>query len=184
MIADNTWNVDALQDAWQLATQKHDGQKYGGFEEGSQVEYLNHIGSVTFEIMTASVMEKNMDVMLAITCAMLHDTIEDTDLSYESIVSKYGARVANGVLALTKDKKIEGKKEKMIDSLRRIKKQPKEIWSVKMSDRIANLYAPPFYWNDEKKKVYIEEAWLILKELGVASKYLADRLADKINAYK
>lgn len=24
------WSIDELQDAWHLATKKHDGQKYGG----------------------------------------------------------------------------------------------------------------------------------------------------------
>jgi (p)ppGpp synthase/HD superfamily hydrolase len=179
-----TWHIDELQDAWQLASRKHNGQKYGGAEQGEQVEYLNHIASVTFEIMTAALSEKGMDVDLAIKCAVLHDTLEDTDLKYEEISQKYGAKVADGVSALTKSATIEGKREKMLDSLQRIKAQPKEIWAVKMADRITNLYAPPFYWNNDKKKEYMEEARLIHETLREGNKYLADRLAEKINAYQ
>ncbi len=40
-----TWSIDKLQDAWKLASKLHDGQKYGGPNEGDQVEYINHIGS-------------------------------------------------------------------------------------------------------------------------------------------
>lgn len=177
------WSIDELQDVWQLATKKHDGQKYGGAEQGQQIEYLNHIGSVAFEVMNACLAEKGMNVDLAVKCALLHDTIEDTDLTYDDIVSSYGTAVADGVLALTKNTKIEGKRAKMMDSLRRIKDQPKEIWAVKMADRITNLYAPPFYWDSEKKSDYLEEARVIYEELHAGSEYLAGRLLMKINAY-
>lgn len=179
----NTWSIDELQHVWHLASRKHDGQKYGGEGEGEQVEYLNHIGSVAFEIIAASMQDKNMDAGLAIKCALLHDTIEDTDLTYEVIEQQHGTAVAKGVLALTKNASIESKQEKMIDSLQRIKQQPKEVWAVKLADRIVNLYAPPFYWNNEKRKEYQQEAKLILKELGEGNAYLADRLSKKIEAY-
>ncbi|RAW00182.1 HD domain-containing protein [Pseudochryseolinea flava] len=175
-------SIDDFQDLWHLVTQKHSGQKYGGTVQDEQIEYINHIGSVVFEIITASQVEA-MDTALAIRCALLHDTLEDTNLTYAEIKEKYGNAVADGVLALTKDQKIEGKHDKMIDSLRRIKIQPLEIWAVKMADRITNLYAPPYYWSNDKKKEYIEEAKLILSELREGSPYLADRLATKIDDY-
>jgi (p)ppGpp synthase/HD superfamily hydrolase len=178
------WSIDELQDAWQLATKMHDGQKYGGQNQGEQIEYINHIGSVVFEILTAITIENDMDSNLAIKCAILHDTIEDTDLSYDDILNRFGHKIANGVLALTKNENLSEKKEKMLDSLKRIKEQPKEIWAIKMADRIANLYAPPYYWTNEKKKEYLEEARLIHHELQAGNKYLGMRLADKIIAYQ
>ncbi|MBO9700077.1 MAG: bifunctional (p)ppGpp synthetase/guanosine-3',5'-bis(diphosphate) 3'-pyrophosphohydrolase [Sporocytophaga sp.] len=178
------WSIDDIQNAWQLATKQHDGQKYGGPNQGEQIEYINHIGSVVFEIMTAITIEDEMDSNLAIKCAILHDTIEDTSLSYDDILTRFGSEVANGVLALTKNENITGKREKMLDSLRRIKEQPKEIWAIKMADRIANLYAPPFYWTNEKKKEYIEEARLIHDELQAGNNYLGTRLANKIIEYQ
>ena len=178
------WSINELQDVWQLATKMHDGQKYGGSKQGEQIEYINHIGSVVFEILTALSIENDMDSNLAIKCAILHDTIEDTDLCYDDILNRYGREVASGVLALTKNENIIGKREKMLDSLKRIKEQPKEIWAIKMADRIANLYSPPFYWTNEKKIEYLEEARLIHNELQAANKYLGDRLANKIIAYQ
>jgi (p)ppGpp synthase/HD superfamily hydrolase len=134
--------------------------------------------------MTAARVEKGMDLDLAVKCAILHDTLEDTNLSYEEIHTRYGTKVADGVLALTKSETIEGKREKMMDSLARIKSQPKEIWAVKMADRISNLYAPPFYWNNGKKTEYLEEARIIHEALQEGNKYLADRLGKKINEYQ
>ncbi|GAL87262.1 metal dependent phosphohydrolase [Sporocytophaga myxococcoides] len=178
------WSIDDIQNTWQLATKLHDGQKYGGANQGEHIEYINHIGSVVFEIMTAITMEDGMNSDLAIKCAILHDTIEDTNLSYDDILSRFGSAVANGVLALTKKENISGKREKMLDSLNRIKEQPKEIWAIKMADRISNLYAPPFYWTNEKKKEYLEEARLIHNELQAGNNYLGMRLANKITEYQ
>lgn len=180
----NEWSIDEIQNVWQLASRLHDGQKYGGAGEGEQVEYINHIGSVVFEVMNALPHTEGMNARLAVTCALLHDTIEDTSFTFEKVNELFGAEVARGVLALTKNNDIEGKREKMLDSLKRIKEQPKEIWAVKMADRITNLYAPPYYWSEDKKIEYMQEAEFILQELQDGNNYLADRLKTKIAAYQ
>ncbi|MDP1802157.1 MAG: HD domain-containing protein [Bacteroidota bacterium] len=179
----NNWSIDELQDIWQLASKLHDGQKYGGPNDGEQVEYINHIGSVTFEIINAINNSNDINAELAIKCAMLHDTLEDTNFSFEKTKELFGKEVAEGVLALTKNSELENSDEKMKDSLKRIKLQPKEVWAVKLADRICNLYEPPFYWKNEKKLKYIEEAKLILAELKEGNSYLAERLDCKIKVY-
>jgi len=178
------WSIDELQNLWHLVSKLHDGQKYGGQHQGEQIEYLSHIGSVAFEIINAAHESTGIDAEFAIKCALLHDTLEDTNISFEKIESHFGKSVAEGVLALTKNKQIDGPKQQMADSLARIKKQPKEVWAVKLADRISNLYAPPFYWTNEKKKGYLEEANFILEELEEGNKYLAKRLEMKIKDYE
>ena len=178
------WSIDELQEAWELVSQLHEGQKFYGRKEGDEVAYIHHIGSVTFEILNAISNSENINSNLAIKCALLHDSIEDTDFSYENVKNKFGKEVADGVLALTKNEKLNSKDEMMADSLQRIKQQPKEIWAVKMADRISNLSPPPFYWTNEKKIFYINEAKLIHQELKDGNQYLANRLAKKINDYQ
>ncbi len=178
-----SWSIDELQHTWQLVSRLHDGQKYGGPKEGEKIEYLNHIGSVTFEVLKAIEHTTGMNARLAISCALLHDSIEDTPFSYEQVKELFGAEVADGVMALTKNEALEGKQNKMTDSLKRIKTQPKEVWAVKLADRICNLYAPPYYWNHTKKRAYIEEAKLILGALKEGNAYLAKRLEEKIEHY-
>lgn len=177
------WSIDELQNVWQLATRLHNGQKYGGQKEGEQVEYVNHIGSVTFEVLAAIAENKEMNADLAIKCAILHDSIEDTEHSYEEVKSLFGKEAADGVMALTKKEEIEGKENRMRDSLNRIRQQPKEVWAVKMADRICNLYAPPYYWDNEKKIKYQNEARIIYEALKDGNVYLANRLERKINDY-
>jgi len=178
------WSIDELQDIWLLASKYHKGQKYGGQQEEEQVEYINHIGSVTFEILKAIEIGTSLDAGLALKCAVLHDTIEDTKLTIQEVKKRFGNAVAEGVLALTKQEKNDSIDDKMLDSLARIKKQPREVWAVKMADRICNLYAPPFYWSDEKKQSYLQEAEVIHRELKDACAYLADRLSMKMEKYK
>jgi (p)ppGpp synthase/HD superfamily hydrolase len=54
----------------------------------------------------------------------------------------------------------------MLDSLNRTKQLPKEVWAVKLADRITNLQTPPAHWSFEKKIEYIKEAEIISKILN------------------
>ena len=178
------WSMEALKKAWELSTRAHDGQKYGGGSAGEQVEYLNHIGTVIFEVMNALQHETDLNADLALQCAALHDVIEDSEVTYEEVEQLFGKRTADGVSALTKDESLPTKREQMEDSLRRIKLQPREVWMVKMADRITNLYMPPFYWNDDKRRKYQQEAMLIYEELKTGSDFLAQRLKTFIDDYE
>ncbi len=177
------WSIDRIQEAWELASRLHDGQKYGGSRANEKVEYLNHIGSVVLEISNALQFDNTIDAELTMLCAILHDTIEDTGLKYEEVKTKFGKNVADGVLALSKDETIPDKETKMLGSIERIKKQPREIWIVKMADRITNLFSPPFYWDNEKKRAYQREALFIYDQLKEADPMLAARLKRKIDEY-
>ncbi len=180
----NTWNREKYIKAWKFATKHHTGQKYGGSEPDEYVDYINHIGMVCMEVIWALQHSKEKyDADLAIQCALLHDTIEDTDATFDNIKSSFGDKVANGVMALSKNEEIQSKAEMMTDSLERIKKQGKEVWMVKLADRISNLNAPPFYWDKNKKIKYLEEAKQIYDALHTANIELAQRLNEKIKNY-
>jgi (p)ppGpp synthase/HD superfamily hydrolase len=135
------------------------------------------------EVIAALNIESDRDANLAIECALLHDVIEDTDITYEQVEAEFGKAVADGVLALTKDLSLE-KHRQMADSLQRIKQQPLEIWMVKLADRISNLQSPPSYWNKAKISNYREEAIDIYNTLKDASEFLSDRLYEKIENYQ
>jgi len=165
---------DSITKAWFFASNAHNNQLY----PGSNLPYITHIGNVVLELSTISLEDKN----LAICCAILHDTIEDTDVTYEDIKKEFGQKVANGVAALTKNKSLP-KSKQMIDSLERIVKEPKEVWAVKLADRITNLSSPPSYWSLEKRKNYQKEALLIYEYLHSSNRALANRLKEKIENY-
>ena len=87
---------------------------------------------------------------LAISCALLHDVIEDANITYDELYTKFGEKIANGVEALTKDKTLASKQEQMKDSIERLLAQPYEVQMVKLADRITNLGIPPKHWDNEK----------------------------------
>lgn len=176
--------MDKIQQAWQIASKMHDGQKYGGFAKDEHIEYLSHIGAVVIEIYNTALYSDNIDTNLAVLCAILHDTLEDTSLQYDFIEQNFGKKVAQGVAALTKNEDIEDKTLRMIDSLNRIKLQPKEVWMVKLADRICNLKQPPYFWSKQKIATYKAEAEIIHKQLKDANEILSNRLLDKIKEYE
>jgi len=172
------WSQEAYIRAYRFAAERHKGQ----LVPGTEWSYLAHLSMVSMEIMAALNHETDMDGNLAVQAAILHDTIEDTDATYDELLSEFGQPVADGVLALTKDKKVE-KQHQMSDSLKRIKHQPREIWMVKLADRITNLQPPPSHWAVEKKKKYLDQAKLILNALKSGSDFLSNRLNEKIQVY-
>lgn len=172
------FSADGYQKAINYAADKHGNQKI----PGSNLPYVVHLSLVAMEVALAIESDAGLDGSLAIQCALLHDTIEDTSAKYSDILHNFGQKVADGVLALTKNSDLE-KSSQLSDSLERILKQPKEIQIVKLADRITNLQAPPEYWSYEKRVHYRKEATYILKQLGEASNLLAQRLSLKIEAY-
>ncbi|MFN6463458.1 MAG: HD domain-containing protein [Nostoc sp. DedVER02] len=177
-LSPKNWSQETYIKAFKKAAYAHQGQKM----PGSEIPYLMHLNFVSMEVIAALSVETH-DGNLAIQCAILHDTIEDTDTTFEDIKTEFGESVANGVLALTKDENL-AKHLQMADSLQRIKKQPQEIWMVKLADRITNLQAPPHYWNRDKIVRYREEGIQIYEALQDASPFLASRLAKLIEDYK
>jgi len=174
-----TWSQEGYTKAYWFAAKAHNGQLF----PGTDLPYLMHVSFVGMEIIACLDIEKYHEGDLAVQCALLHDVIEDTEIEYPEVKREFGQKVAQGVLALTKNKSLP-KEQRMKDSLRRIKRQPHEIWMVKLADRITNLAPPPYYWNKDNIERYREEAIEIHNALHDASEYLSDRLEKKIDEYK
>jgi (p)ppGpp synthase/HD superfamily hydrolase len=146
------------------------------------INYLAHLGDVTMEIFSAHLEDPLDDLDLAVQCAILHDTIEDQNVSHGDLRERFGSAVADGVLALSKAKGLP-KSEVMRESLARIRQQPKPVWCVKLADRISNLHDAPSDWTVEKITFYRAEAATILDTLGAAHRVLASRLEALITTY-
>lgn len=172
---------DIYQKAILFATAKH--HNTGQTIPGTNLPYLVHLSNVAMEIIFAAHHSTDFDTGFAVQLALLHDTLEDTDTTYQELAQVFSIPVADGVLALTKNKSID-KKDRLNDSLERIILQPKEVWSVKLADRITNLQKPPQTWTTEKIESYHHEAILILEKLTGCNNFLEDRLAAKIKEYK
>ena len=164
--------------AWYFAAEIHNSQKV----PGTELPYLKHLGMVTMEIFNAHAGETVGNLALATQCAILHDSIEDQGITHAELARHFGLAVADGVQALSKNDNLP-KAEAMTDSLSRIRTQPREVWCVKLADRISNLHGAPAHWTAEKRATYRGEAQQILDALGAAHRSLAARLAAKIDNY-
>lgn len=182
----NNWSQDIYIKAYKFAAEAHKGQ----LVPSTTLPYIMHVSFVAMEITAAISVESVQNPDLAVQVALLHDTIEDTDVAYDQVKEQFGTDVSDGVMALTIDETIEPDLDKferrwlqLEDYLRRIKQQPHEIWMVKMADRITNLQPPPKHWDDRMIARYREAAELIFQELAPASKYLGKRLRVMIDRY-
>ena len=172
-------NQDRVNEALLFAAIKHEGIKM----KQPQVGYVAHLQGVCLEAVSGCLNnDSKVDLEKVMMLALLHDTIEDTDATYEEIMELFGEDIANGVQALTKNENLPYE-EKMKDSLKRIKEQSIEVAIVKLADRLFNLKDVPAQWDEEKIYSYREEAKLILEELGFANEFMANRLNNKIGSY-
>jgi (p)ppGpp synthase/HD superfamily hydrolase len=166
--------------ALRFAAERHAAQKV----PGTELPYLVHVTSVAAEVISVLPQTPDIDADFAVACALLHDTVEDTATTYADLVVAFGPRVADGVRALSKSTSDElTKLERMTDSLRRIGQQPREVWMVKLADRITNLAPPPVFWTRDKCRAYRDEAIVIADALGAASAALDARIRGRIAAY-
>jgi len=173
------WSIDNYVTTFQFVAEAHQGQ----LVPGSPLPYVTHLSLVSVEVIKALEKEPGpLDEDLAVQVSLLHDVLEDTTVGYTALHRRYGAAIADGVAALTKDRSLP-KSRQMSDSIERIKTQPKEVWLVKLADRIVNLREPPSTWSSGRRISYREEAERIRDVLGGASHLLAQRLGRKIAAY-
>jgi (p)ppGpp synthase/HD superfamily hydrolase len=179
-----SFDPDLYKRALDFAAREHGNQTV----PGSGFPYVVHVAKVAMEVLVATEEEGAAVRNLALACALLHDTIEDAEPPERprvraELLATFGPEVARGVEALTKNDALP-KAQRMADSLRRIRQQPRAVWFVKLADRITNLEPAPPSWSGEKRAAYAGEAWSILVELGEASELLRRRLEQKLHEYE
>ncbi len=174
------WDPDRYRRALGFAATKHREQR----DPAHGHPYVVHVCKVAMEVQRAAFDDRDFDVDLAVTVALLHDTLEDTATTYDDLAQAFGVDVAQAVDALTKKggEDVPGE-QRMLDSLARIRRQPRAVWVVKLADRITNLDEPPALWTADKRRRYQAEARTILSQLRGGCAPLEQRLAAKIDDY-
>lgn len=172
------WSPDRYLAALHFAADRHADQRV----PGSDRPYLVHVVAVAAEVMRGHALAPLPDPDLAIACALLHDVVEDTATSEAEVAAAFGAEVAAGVAALSKDPALP-KDQQLDDSLARIRTCSPEVWAVKLADRITNLQEPPPHWSAAKRVSYRADAERILTALADGHAPLAARLRERIDAY-
>ena len=137
-------NSESLNKAYNFALDAHQNQKR---EEG--VPYIIHPVAVA-NILT----ELKLD-SATITTGLLHDTIEDTNVTYETVKKEFGEEVANLVDGVTKisaleDKASNNSKAENFRKLILATSKDIRVLLVKLADRLHNMRTIQFVKDKDK----------------------------------
>tara|TARA_B100000886_G_scaffold325739_1_gene271572 strand:- start:3236 stop:4984 length:1749 start_codon:yes stop_codon:yes gene_type:complete len=137
-------NSDSLSKAYNFALEAHQNQKR---EEG--VPYIIHPVAVA-KILTDLKLDS-----ATITTGLLHDTIEDTNVTYEKVKKEFGEEVANLVEGVTKISALEDKAstDSKAENFRKLilaTSKDIRVLLVKLADRLHNMRTIEFVKDKDK----------------------------------
>lgn len=69
----------------------------------------------------------------------LHDVIEDTIYTYDDIVTRYGQKIADGIMSLSDDKSINNYVERKAAFIQSLKNVDDNILTIELADKLQNL---------------------------------------------
>jgi (p)ppGpp synthase/HD superfamily hydrolase len=137
----------AIDAARAFAYAAHIGQQYGS---GHYVTHLDHAVDVLRRF------NLDTDYTEVYGATYLHDTIEDTAVTFHDISTIFGPRVAYLVDAVT-DQPGENRKERHARTYPRIRAAGQNGLLVKLADRIANVETSVRGPNEKKLAMYKKE---------------------------
>ncbi len=163
--------------ATKFAAEKHSTQRR---KNKDATPYINHSIEVAEHLASVGGIQDE-DILIA---ALLHDTIEDTDTSFEEIAGLFGERVASIVSECTDDKSLIQVERKRLQIVNAPKKSP-EAKCVKIADKTCNLMSiledPPIGWDTHRQQEYFEWADQVIQGLLGVNEQL-DAQANEILA--
>lgn len=140
-----------LSKAIVFASHAHAGQ----YRKDGNTPYINH----PLEVMNLVVMHVDRpqdDVLIA---AVLHDVVEDTNVTSAEIKHMFGGHVARLVAELTDDKSLTKEERKRIQ-LQEVHTLSPDGKLLRLCDKICNvydiLYAPPGDWDIRRRMDYLK----------------------------
>jgi (p)ppGpp synthase/HD superfamily hydrolase len=145
-------SITALFKALHFAADKHRDQRRKNIEASP---YINH------PIEVAELLARVGDVqdLVTLQAAILHDTLEDTKTTVEELDAAFGAEVRHVVEEVTDDKRLPKveRKRLQIEHASHLSSRAKH---VKLADKISNVRAvtqtPPANWPLTRRQEYLD----------------------------
>jgi len=158
-------DLEKLHKAYIYAAGKHRGQLRKSGEP-----YLSHPLNVAYIL---AEMKMDMDTIIA---GLLHDTLEDTDATYEEIVEMFGEDVAFLVDGVSKIGKIKFKstEEKQAENFRKMlvsMSKDVRVIVIKLADRLHNMRTIDHLPEEKRKRIAKETLEIyapLAHRLGIA----------------
>ena len=135
-----------------FAARKHQNQRRKGVDAAP---YINHPLAVAY-VLAVEAGIKDETIIIA---ALLHDTVEDTDTTFEELEELFGDELRQIVGEVTDDKSLEKGKRKDLQIQHAPTLSP-AAKQIKIADKICNIRditnAPPTGWSNERKLEYLK----------------------------
>lgn len=147
-----------------FAARAHTGQYRKGKPGAPLIPYIEHPRAV------ARILHDEAGIAdpVILQAALLHDTMEDTGATHESLVAEFGYDVADVVRELTNPADF-GPGGKAAWQAAHAQTMSARAVAVKVADKTANLrdlIASPPDWPADRKRQYFEDAMQVVQAMG------------------
>jgi GTP diphosphokinase / guanosine-3',5'-bis(diphosphate) 3'-diphosphatase len=157
-----------LLDAIAFAAEKHRDQRR---KDAQASPYINHPLQVAHVLAS----EGGVSDLKTLIAAVLHDTVEDTETTFEELVERFGKKVACVVKEVT-DEKMLPKVQRKREQVERAPQLSKRAAVVRLADKTCNLRDiathPPKDWPLNRKQAYFDWAKDVVDGLPPVNKKL------------
>jgi (p)ppGpp synthase/HD superfamily hydrolase len=161
-------DIESLARAYNFAAEKHAGQSRKG-EAGEP--YANHLTEVA-QLVAEATRGGDVDLVIA---AVLHDTVEDTETTFDELASAFGPRVASLVAEVTDDKSLEKAERKRLQ-IEHAGHASAGAKIIMIADKTSNVRAlassPPVCWTDQRRAEYLDWAVQVVARCRGANAWL------------
>ncbi|MDP1835296.1 MAG: HD domain-containing protein [Chlamydiales bacterium] len=172
-------DVHKILDSLSFAAQKHHFQKR---KDPENLPYIIHPIGVADHLMAIGGV-RDTDVIVA---ALLHDTVEDTDTTFDEIEKLFGSRVSGFVREVTDDKTLAKQQRKALQ-FQHAPEKTAGAAQIKLADKLNNLTdmakGPPVDWEPERVDEYFRWAPNVVNRLPWVNAPLKQAVDDVVAGY-
>ncbi|KPM04356.1 guanosine-3',5'-bis(diphosphate) 3'-pyrophosphohydrolase MESH1-like protein [Sarcoptes scabiei] len=152
--------AELLMKATDFAAKAHRKQ----LRKDGETPYINHpIGVANILASVGKISDPNI-----LISALLHDTVEDTAVTFDEIEKNFGSKVRSIVEELTIDKTLPKHERKQLE-IENASKCCDEAKLIKMADKLHNLEdlleRNPIGWSEQRVQNYFEWSAKIIENL-------------------
>lgn len=168
-----------ILEAVAFAAEKHQYQKR---KSSGQIPYIIHPIGVSLALITVG---KVYDTHLLIA-ALLHDTVEDTQTTFQEVNARFGAIVEGYIREVTDDKSLPKEERKRLQ-IENAHHKSSGATLITLSDKLYNLSDlscnPPADWSQERIDQYFLWAKSVIDQLPEVNPPLKNAVDDVIFAH-
>lgn len=172
---DQVTDLAIIARALTFATQKHRDQRR---KDINASPYINH----PIDLINVLINEAGVTDTATIASALLHDTVEDTETTFDELEQHFGKQIAEIVAEVTDDKTLrkEQRKQQQIEHAASAS-YPARL--VKLADKICNLRdmnsAAPAGWNLERRREYFDWSKAVIEQIRGETHERLEELFDQ-----